>query len=127
MDTLIKNVSRLCLDIVFVGAILAARSARAHDWPVHTNITTSAFISSAGISNLLNETLESPTLTATPRQAGGTFSALEWLRRGSKYEDEETYWAYGQRTLRCIDHFYTVSSNRTPGAVIGMNDNSEAP
>ena len=98
--------------------------AYAHDWPLHVKMTTAAYQSSAGINSFLSAQLESRLLTANPRQLGASLTPLAWLAQGSYLEDEETYF---HQTLRCLDHFYTVTPDRTPGEVVGITDSTEGP
>jgi len=75
----------------------------------------------------LNQNVASAKLAATPPQCdGGPFTPMEWLRHGSRMEDEEKYGVLKQ-TLRCLDHFYTLTKDRTPGDVSGITDNTEGP
>ena len=57
---------------------------------------------------------------------------MEWLKLGSFMEDEQKYGFFGffgseLGDERCVDHFYTVQSERTPGQTIGLTDWSEPP
>ncbi len=115
----------------FVIAISICLSSRmpcySHDGPVHKKITESAFGSSASLSCFLIDNLKSQFLQANPYlYCSGTFTPLEWLREGSYYEDEQLYGAL-TLTPRPLDHFYTVTPQRTPGQVIGLTDGSEHP
>jgi hypothetical protein len=42
-------------------------------------------------------------------------------------EDEQRYPQVGYLSPRCVDHFYTLKPERTPGQVIGLTDWSEPP
>ena len=94
-----------------------------HDWSVHMRITTSASGASDGLQKLLGENLESQTLTASQPQISGSFAPITWLAQGSYFEDEQVYYMIPHQ--RCLDHFYTVIPERTPGQVIGLTDWSE--
>jgi hypothetical protein len=91
--------------------------AYGHDGPVHKKITESAFGVATGLQSFLIENEVPTTLTALPRHCAGMASPLGWLKNGSYFEDEETYSGI---TLRPVNHFYTVTTSRIPGQVIGI-------
>lgn len=122
MKTLIKHFDRVFCLAVFPAALLASLSCYGHEVPVHQAITQSAFGASTGLQLFLTENLGSANcpLTASPSAIGAGAEAppAVWLQLGSYFEDMED-----QR--RCLDHFYTVKPQRTPGQVIGLTDWSE--
>lgn len=118
MNMLIKNANRcFCLTPLFM-VMLASWPCHAHDWRIHMAITSGAYQSSDALNTFLSENLEAQNLTANPPQCSGSYPPIEWLKQGSRMEDEEM-----QR--RCMDHFYTVKPERTPGQGGELNDWSE--
>ena len=86
-----------------------------HNWNVHDRIAESAYQSSRGAQTFVSEVVESDKLTTFMAPHNTGYSACDWLRSGSIMEDEEAW-------KRCLDHFYTVQPNRTPGQTIGLTD-----
>ena len=62
-------------------------------------------------------------LTAPQPQIQGSLNVSNWLVMGSEMEDEQGYGFPPHQ--RCVDHFYTVAPERTPGQAPGLTDNSE--
>jgi hypothetical protein len=108
--------------------MLAPTLCHSHNGPIHQAITQSAFGSSSGLAGFLNENAVTQSLTAYPPQRSGDRSPVQWLEQGSLREDEQKYPQVGYiLPPRCVDHFYTVVPDRTPGQIIGLTDWSEPP
>lgn len=120
-----------CLATFFV-VMLTSGLCYGHEGIVHEQITQSAFGLSSGLADFLSENSVPQNLTANPPQCNGNRSPMEWLKLGSFMEDEQKYGFFGffgseLGDERCVDHFYTVQSERTPGQTIGLTDWSEPP
>lgn len=123
------NKSKCFTLVCLLGAFISPGIGFCHDFHVHMAITESAFASSEGVSSFLAETLgnnfPSYPLTAQVEQLQGVYSAKDWLRQGSKMEDEQKY--NGWPEVRCPDHFYTVTPGRVAGKAPPLSDPTESP
>src|ERR1035438_3103157 len=124
MNVIFKKVSRYFWRGAFSVVMLASWLCYGHDWPVHMAITESAYQLSAGLNTFVNdENLETQFLLASTPETHGPLSPSEWLAEGSRMEDEQIYGGHTEK--RTMDHFYTVTPQRTPGQVMGLTDWSE--
>ncbi len=125
MNILVKKVSRCLWLTQFFVIMTASWSCYGHDWQVHMAITESAYQSSDGLQTFLSDNLEAQELSASSSDYGvvGTLSPLEWLKWGSKMEDEQVYGYFiNPIAPRPLDHFYTLTPDRTPGQVLGITE-----
>jgi len=116
------GVGALCSLLVLAGGTRCA----AHQQPVHMQISQSAAQSSYGLTNFLADCLgvkyrddmKAPELSlrGVTGMDDGSLSPLDWIRNGSKKEDDGA---------RSNDHFYTVTTDRTAGEAPPLSDGSE--
>lgn len=117
--------------------LAVADNAFAHNENVHVQISTSAFHSSSGLSNVLVTYFGmvysnfdiGPLLATRPTDEPGLRinSPLQWLSGGSFMEDVQDPAIKKLHFLRSSDHFYTVTPSRIVGETIDLTDDSETP
>lgn len=113
MKALVRKYHK-CFGLAFLFIVmLTGQPCYGHNWNVHEKIAESAYQSSGGLQTFVSEVVESNKLTTVMAPHTTGYSACDWLRSGSIMEDEEAW-------QRCLDHFYTVQPNRTPGQTIGL-------
>lgn len=110
----------LLISTVIVLLNMTSVICKAHREPVHAEIARGAALSSDGLSNFAKETIGNLTnrVYFKPFEIPVTQPQppIFWITNGAFQQD---YWP------RWGNHFYTVKSNRVPGAVKGLTDSSE--